>query len=201
MLQYPNIDFPCIGIDPDLHCITMADITSEECWLVSIKIPRSLKNLDTIPYFLDQVESLPVNLENTHVFIEGQEIKQAQGTRINKQNIVELANMAGAIMGALAMKGAIVHLVKPFDWKGTIKKQVHQRRICKAMGWGYNDHSGYVSPNFEGTRWPYTRPKVVEHKDGKSTIKDKMNQGDWKHALDSIGLSLYGAEQLAKGKV
>lgn len=184
-----------IGIDPDLHCVSMAaiDLDQKILLLQSIKIHKDLKGYGTLEYFMNAFNrTAPQALEYTPtVVIEGQNIIQSRNTKIRKQDIVILANMAGAIYGAWGAIGAKPHIVLPFDWKGSVKKEVHQRRTCLNLGWKYNNHPGYVSPIIPKD-W-----EVISNIYIKGENKEKLpNQGDWKHIMDSIGLALWGMKNI-----
>jgi hypothetical protein len=55
------------------------------------------------------------------------------GSRTPVRDLVQLALRAGVLVGLYRAWGSKVELVRPSRWKGSVPKEIHQRRIRAAL--------------------------------------------------------------------
>jgi hypothetical protein len=124
--------------------------------------------------------------------VEGQSIRRGGHARPN--DIKNLAFAAGGISASLLDRWpkADLFVPEPSEWKGSIPKEVHQQRICSAVGWPHERRKGYCVPedigDCESVRWSDREERKA------------MRGGDWKHGLDALGLALWARDQWEKNR-
>lgn len=100
----------------------------------------------------------------------------------NPGSIVLLAQVAGAAVVSAQETWTVrrTWLPRPNEWKGSVPKLVHQKRIARKMRWAATERSGYVVP---------VDPPV------------KLSKlSGWKHLMDAVGLALWAKEQFIKAE-
>lgn len=80
-------------------------------------------------------------------------------------DLIDLGNSAGRMLGYLESLGVACTLPKPQAWKGTVPKSVHNKRVIEKVG-GEPDWKAYG-----------------------------IRSSDGHHFLDAIGLSIFGTRQ------
>ncbi len=192
-----------IGVDPDVRLINMAIITDQKELLAvmlrrntappgiqaTVNAARMVKLLcqDMLAY---AVAHEGLDGYQTVMVVEGQSMQHAVQARrtnknINLDDILQVGQVAGMVMGAFNNVTEQQHLVLPVVWKKTMPKGIHHPRIykalgieCKKMGHKTNLKEQYAAP--------------VDHERYCSFSHDKINAGDFKDISDSIGLALFG---------
>jgi hypothetical protein len=174
----------CLGIDPDSQYVALAVGSSQDILAVhSHKIKGTRK--DTIEPVIRALRiQIPAFMKSLHlddvwpsrIVVEGQRIYA--GSKAQPNDLIKLAKIAGAAAGICAMLYPDKHIIipDPRDWKGSVPKHVYQARLYKQLGWGYVSHK---SAN-------YAHPK-------NPTAGRSISHGEWKHAGDACGLSMWGA--------
>lgn len=172
----------CLGIDPDSKYIALAAGSSHGVLDVySHKVKKAGKDdLESmikalghhIPAFMKSLRLDPV--WPLRIVIEGQLIYPSSKEQPN--DLLKLARIAGAAAGVCSMlyPDKKIIIPKPYEWKGTVPKPVHQARLFHKLGWGYKKTRGYAYP---------LKPAVGKY----------LNQSEWKHVADAIGLMQWGA--------
>lgn len=176
-----------IGIDPDLHNtgIAVVDSTGRVITVECVSVAASLRAdhavvamsgaLVNAMRFYDQTYAI-----NT-VAIEGQTISFRQ-TR-DPNSIIQLAHVTGCAVSAVRAHCICAILIPtPAKWKGQVPKHIHHERICKKVGWDCEIHGSKAG-----------RYGVPTNAQMGTTIKT----GQWKHALDAVGLALWAQEKHA----
>jgi len=119
----------------------------------------------------DLVEDWILKLESALVVVEGQQFYGAKG-RARPQDLINLAQTAGAACASLAPWAKQILIPLPQQWKGSIPKKVKHKRILNKLGWTF--HEGRVVV-------PAACPLDVEFPPSK-----------WTHVIDAIGLAQWG---------
>lgn len=105
-------------------------------------------------------------------------------------DLLRLAHVAGCCQAVLLKRGAQVRVVLPAEWKGQRKKHADHAisiRRCAA-----------ASTNIilcQGTSGPLT--SFVEGADLAGLVPQASC---WEHALDALGMALYGMDEIAYGR-
>lgn len=183
-----------LGIDPDLHSTALAIISrtpDNPDGMVSIKkvkiirIPDSLKKSCPAVYMAITPNLLKEDITVSGLAMEGQEVFSTRMRGGNPQDIIHLAQMAGVLMqkAVAAFAPKQVFMPEPVQWKGSVPKEIHHARICRRLGLEYSLRGG--------TSGLYAVPK--DHK----KIAPDINAGDWKHAMDAVGLALYAMDRFS----
>lgn len=117
--------------------------------------------------------------------VEGQTIYP--GSKVAPNDIVKLARFAGFAAGILAAVHSLPVLIPmPFDWKGQAPKEINQARTFA--------HYGILYEVRGGRSGKYCVPSGCA-KAAKVKGASSLNNGDWKHVGDAVGLALWGARQ------
>lgn len=116
------------------------------------------------------------------VIVEGQEL---YGGHPNPNNIITLAQVAGVYFGALSCTAKDM-MPKPKEWKGSIKKHVHQSRSYLKFD---IPHDVVGDPRKNSA---YCRPQDPTLGGAFPDIKPV----DWKELGDALGLALWGLDRL-----
>lgn len=173
-----------LGIDPDTHDMPVAEV-DEAGKLVRIDmltVSKKLTGRDALIEMCSKLNTCSKGIALCEkyfiaVTVEGQELYQfGKSKTANPKSIMFLATVAGAAMSAY---GSTAHLYMPTpqEWKGTVPKQIHQARILSRMGVNYVSTGSYSFPT------------------SLSIGSVTLSRGDWKHAVDAIGLAQWGREQ------
>lgn len=197
-----------IGIDPDTTAtaIAIAEVKSRQVVAVYVVRQKGKKDrqatLAMVEHFAeifdDRDSKLPPGDLVDVIAVEGQELylnhnkkgdKKSKGTQ-NPRSILWLAPISGAglMMLRLVSRSAELLFPAPGGWKGQTPKQVHHGRIGSKVGWEMvnvgSKETGYAYP---------ANPTVM-----KPDCLEAINQADWKHVMDAVGLCFYGIDHLEK---
>lgn len=177
-----------LGFDPDLHTSAFAtvDENMEVVNLHIFRVPATLKGREAVKAMADTI-NMNGRWAGGVVFggyaVEAQEIYPTGPQRTkNPTSILLLGHISGAALCALSgVYGVGEHryFPTPIQWKGSIPKIIHHRRILTRAG--YNDAQIFETGSKE---------------DGYCGLIDSaFNRGDWKHLTDAIGLAQWAANQ------
>lgn len=114
----------------------------------------------------------------SHLVVEGQQIYS--NGRADGNNLLTLALVSGACLGAGQWTAAQVTCPKPRDWKGQRPKGASQSAILDKVGWEYE---------FHGSRRPPTVTKIPPEVEQIGTIP----KAHMKEVIDAVGLALWGS--------
>ena len=121
-----------VGIDPDTKASGVA-VLDNGYW--SLRSARAFGKLakDRFPGMADSlVDALP-ELHDAVVAIEWQHMRYYEK---NPNAMMGVQAVAGMALAAVVSHGALpsrILLPRPSEWKGTIAKEIHQRRILKSL--------------------------------------------------------------------
>ncbi len=164
-----------LGIDPDTRNTGWALATKHKLIAVGV-----IRGDGTVESMFVAAHGVPVQRDMDLIGVEGQEIHH--GGKAPPHDIIKLAQFAGVIGAAL--KGIYccpLEIPKPSEWKKQVPKPIHQRRSYTAYGLRCDEAAGYC--------YPVGDLSAIE---GASAL----NQGDWKHVGDAIGLARWGADRV-----
>lgn len=175
-----------LGIDPDLHAtavswVSWAPHTGDQVYQVEIAaVPKDIYGQACTWHVAMALELLDFPCSDIDlVLVEGQSMRGNKTP--NPQNIIDLAQTAGAAIGHFSLLG-IPAAVAPVDqWKGQLPKHVHQARDCADLGWDYL---------MAGGKDPYVVPVDLP------PVLQTKKSSDWKHLMDSVGIGLWGLRKL-----
>jgi hypothetical protein len=156
---------------------------------VAAAVPVVSELVNDVVKYLQQNETL-LTL-HTVLIVEGQSIHHAlatnkKGFRNDPQDIVHLAQIAGLMMGAFMAQTTF--LKSPMQWKKGVQKDIHHNRIYTRLGWVAG---GYMGKGKD--RHPYPEESITETITAHSA--ESVNRGDWLDLNDSVGITVYGAEE------
>jgi len=77
----------------------------------------------------DQVADLLQGAEEGKATVVIEYPQWRKGSPMPPAKLIPLAFRAGELSGLYKREGHTVHLVRPTDWKGSVPKKIHQRRI------------------------------------------------------------------------
>lgn len=144
--------------------------------------PARLKYRDAVPAMLRNLApelSIFIGIhEPDLIIVEGQNAKFE--TNAHPQDQIWLGQVAGGA-AALALQqtsGAELYMPEASEWKGSVPKPIHQKRILEGLGW---------SPIKKTTTHSYPKKPPREDFD--------FTSGQWKHIVDAIGLALWGIKK------
>lgn len=172
-----------LGLDPDMHSIGGAMVDADGRLLMPFVIRSEggkekaavVAMLQKAAEFLGGSEVLAMAVENQELYLTGPSRTK------NPRSILHLAQVAGGLLGIMLSNqpSSQIYFPKPVEWKGSIDKLPHHRRILA--------HAG-IEPH---------RIKVMGGKDPYCSVSgfEHINAGDWKHVTDAIGLAQYAAKQ------
>jgi hypothetical protein len=187
-----------IGVDPDLHCLAVAGwYEGKPAWGFTVKAPYR-KGIVENTAALEMIEALSCRFQNlpnfTTVAVEAQELKRS-GNRQHKrpQDIVTLAQVAGAVLGAVAASGQALRLLfpKPSEWKGDVEKAAMQASLYTDLGWGYD----LVRPRSR-SKLPGRPPAKAEYAVPLRPLDSfNVDYADWKHIGVALLLARWASRQ------
>jgi hypothetical protein len=162
-----------VGIDPDTSATGVAIVMTEgtkiedvEAWVVRAKGRKAEDRVMGMAWGL--AELLPRLLKVAHVVVvEWQAIRPTDRRPNDILNLAAVAGMAMGIAHCAHLREPIILNPLPVRWKGSIPKDVHQRRILSESGLSLD------SPAFCGII-PSLRT----------------------HAVDAVGLALWGLRKV-----
>ena len=195
-----------IGVDPDVRLLNIAIVTEQkELLAVMLRRNNAPPGIQAIINAAKMAKQLAQDMlvyaighegldgYQTVMVVEGQSMQHAvqkrrEGKKVNFDSILQVGQVAGAIMGTFNNITEQQHLVLPVVWKGNIPKGIHHQRIYKALNISYAmmGHKSHVLDQ-------YAAP--VDFGEITKWSADKVNAGDFKDISDSIGLALYGIEK------
>lgn len=171
-----------IGVDPDSKDTSWAVIQGTTVLAVGVFKTKGRAVAQVIRQLVPAVESVVQAWLPSLVVVEGQ--KHRQGGKAPPDDIIRLAQIAGAIAGqVMAMCDARVMIPDPEEWKGQTPKPIDQTRSFA--------HFGILSALATQYAYP-TGCKVIARVQGAA----QLNKGDWKHVGDALGLARYGSRKL-----
>lgn len=188
-----------LGIDPDLHSLAiavlgrlagapvfgMAPVTVLAAGIVSV--PQALKGDQAVQAMMVNmargdgiIHTSKVEFEawsqSRIAVVECQSItKHWTRKGVKPQDILRLGQVAGNAAGVVSSTYASAHHIMPLPikWKGSVPKDIHQRRTLNAIGWGYRNVGKQILPPEERMAQFQVKP------------------ADWKHLIDAIGMALW----------
>lgn len=190
-LKYP---LRSVGIDPDVHGCAFAYITEAADGSRNLKVKvirqKEFTRRDAAIAIIQQDKfGMAVHCPDSEAYfpeiltVEGQDVRYTGRTsRANPQDVLNLALIAGAAIGESVADA--IYCPLPGEWKGSVRKDIKQKRILQALGIKYE---------MKGGKEPYPVPvNFQQYCDG------KVNAGDWKDLNDAVGLALWGLEKFKK---
>lgn len=172
-----------LGLDPDTNTTAWAIVSPGQ--ILSVGMIRRTKGVDEGMVRLSAV-ALPSILSGRKIdvaVVEGQEIYL--GSPAAPNDIVKLAQIAGALLGQLALllpETALV-LPTPATWKKQTPKPIHQARVLSRFGLLYEQRAKYSLP-------------AGCAKSARIHGADKLKDSDWLHVSDAVGLAAFGLDLL-----
>lgn len=181
-----------IGVDPDMHFLSfwMINENGGPVYHDEVRVAKKITGraaLREMAYKIGRSCLIghhfsPKEISPSVGCVEAQELYQfGAGKTKNPRSIMMLATVAGMCLQKFnSMKeGMETYFPPPQEWKGNVPKQIHHARICSRLNWNYDKvggkDDGYCVP---------TGADILD-----------ISKGEWKHALDSIGLALYARDQ------
>lgn len=190
-----------LGCDPDVRKLSIVAVTDSGelygVW-ISKEEDKAKKGREAtlqmcragLKRLMDSVYSDLQEEEVLAFAVEGQEVAYSAKSGVPPQCLVNLAGVAGgtiSILNAL-WEDASGYYPAPQFWKGSVPKDIHQKRIMKKAGLQYV---------MRGGKKPYAVPVKIEE-DKILEGPDRMVASDWGEATDSLGLALWARGQYNK---
>lgn len=173
-----------LGIDPDLHNTAAAIIGTSGLFDVKVfNVSLTHKGPQAVTTMIEELTMsmgswlLATRAELSAVVVEGQQIYSY--TKARHDSILMLAQVAGAAAAVACMRARELWIPTPKQWKGDVPKGIHQARTLTKLGVRYTKTTG---------KEPYCIPDRIP---GINVPK----KSDWKHAVDAIGLAVWGLEK------
>jgi hypothetical protein len=197
-----------IGIDPDLRKLSAAIVGDDKKpYAVFLRRNKGGKDEqaivdaayfacrlveDVIAYLLSQAELFDPLCKVVTV-VESQSMLHTKhmrdkGRNINYENVRQLSQVAGCLMGAFSNMSQPMYLMQPIVWKGTVPKDIAHKRYYLSLGIEVEQRKIRNTINNI-----YPAQGIVE--DLIQFSEDKINPGDFADINDSLGLALYGAKK------
>lgn len=178
----------CIGIDPDTFNTGVAVVSRSPqaspfrssawklnvLWVGSASVPTKLKVEDRVIKMIDRIFSLLGDIPDYRIcrgVVEGQKVYPR--SRVRPNDLIQLAHVAGISAALLDAWFRPEHLCipEPQQWKGSVPKLAHQRRILKSVG--------------------LTKATLKRDVPGAQGMTDEQLG----HVIDAIGLAAWGASR------
>lgn len=179
-----------LGCDPDLHTTAFAVVDEnmrlqqEEGCLKIVKVHEKLTGPDAVKEMVVILGAMTPAWPIGSFAVEAQQIIPSGKNRTRRpQDIVLLGHVAGAALGMRVVPSSVIrYFPLPVQWKGSVCKIIHHRRILNRAG--YSDAQIFQVG------------KVTDKYDGYcGLVGSSFNKGDWKHLTDAIGLAQWAADQ------
>lgn len=175
-----------LGFDPDLHHCGWAVVDNfepVEVGVIELHGPKS-EWPGGVEAVLQMVERVHEVLSTRYFTVDAAVVESQRVYRDGAEkagDLILLATVSGAALGALAKQPrAARYLVGPQDWKGTVRKDIMFKRILRAANIQFKQEGKGKVPllrPYWGDLWPYP--------------PDSLR--DQEHAIDALGLALFGA--------
>jgi len=181
-----------LGIDPDVHNCAFALITEGDPGKRSLKVSvvrqKEGKGRDAALALIRQdafelavhgrfADEGGFNLFPDILTVEGQDVRYTGKTSFaNPQDVCNLSLIAGAAVACSVADN--IYCPYPREWKGTVRKDIKQRRILSGLGIKFTEAGG---------AHPYPVPVDFEQ-----YCIGKVNASDWKDLTDAAGLAAWG---------
>lgn len=185
-----------VGVDPDLHTTPIAQVFLSAAGLgVSsleiVRVPSKFKEEDAALAMARALKEMdPLGFAHVLV-VESQKSYGGVKKKARPEDLINLAFVAGAATHSVYDCNTIFW-PQASQWKGTIPKGIHQMRIMSKLGWIGKKHEtksgGWAEPISFGDNPP-------------TCDVSRVTGGQWKHAMDAIGLAIWGIEQLVGRKL
>lgn len=169
------------GLDPGKRACGLALVEGDKVLAVMVvRVPRVDKRWE-MPSMIQKIVG---QVNHTDVFVV--ENQQAYGRgKADPNDLISLAHVAGAAVGAATWRAKEVHFPLPKEWKKGIPKGAHQARVLDQLGWSYE---------FDGPKRPVKNVQIPEEVDRpKHGIPDEHMS----EVVDAIGLALWGVSRAA----
>lgn len=171
-----------IGVDPDTKNLAWAVATRHEILAVGVIKSPSGQTCDMARYASAVLPGVVDRWKVDMCVVEGQEFHH--GGKAPPADILKLANVAGTIVGILAIASAMrLCVAKPSEWKGQTPKPINHERTFQ--------HYGILCVREQGYCYPAGCAKAM-----KIAGIGQLVKSDWKHVSDAVGLALFGGELL-----
>jgi len=175
-----------LGIDPDLHHAGVA-LVRDGSKLVAVRCPTIASHFrggDAVVQMAGALNIALVELiaeygEPDVCAVESQQ--SYLGSKVKPQDLIHLGQMAGGSVYMLRalLFGVRIELPKPSAWKGTVPKDIHQKRILSMVGIPYE---------------PGSKPtKILRLPEGRGF--EGIKRSNLSHVIDSIGLASWACSQ------
>lgn len=191
-----------IGIDPDTSAVGIGVVDAETKELRGVKVVRNKSGrkgpgrvMDMANKCRGQISELLGELGHPDValiVVENQTVRYSASKGVNPNNMIGLAQVAGALVCECFYETNNVAFPEPSKWKGSVPKQIHQNRILSKL------HINAESVGSQSSG--YARPKSPERDLDPDKVVNlhSVSKSDWKHVVDGIGLALWGADLIKK---
>ena len=175
-----------LGIDPDLHHAGVA-LVRDGSKLVAVRCPTIASRYrggDAVVAMAGALNLALIELLSEHGEPDVCAVESQQsylGSKVKPQDLIHLGQMAGGSVYMLRalMFSARIELPKPAAWKGTVPKDVHQKRILSMVRIPYEQGS---KPT-----------KILRLPEGLGF--EGMKRSHFSHVIDAIGLASWACSQ------
>ena len=156
-----------LGVDPDVNHTGLCLIRDGDVRSAVIVKPTTAPILGDLRYRMAaalarELDYVFANFAPDLVVIEWQAIRPSDP---RPNDILELCSIAGIVLGLCARRGVPVERPFPVNWKGSVPKAIHQKRILAAAGLTTD------SVAFKG-----------------------IPKGMLNHVVDALGLAIWGSQ-------
>lgn len=175
-----------VGVDPGKTGVAFARCTESDILRVAYVKCKGDADKDVVTMIRQMAAVAESFAADCDVFVvEGQQNYKQEGTK-SSAGLFEVAHVAGALlMAATLWAPCSAHLLCPLPamWKGQVPKEVHHARILSRYSVAFSAAAGYCYPS------GCARAAKIKGYQG-------LNQGDWKHVTDAVGLARWGLDKL-----
>jgi len=184
-----------LGIDPGLHTTALAvycpgTVSNGPPGVRYVGVicgDESLKNREAALDMAISIVDTDLDLGGwrwTRLVVEGQHL-DGRDSKVPPSDLINLSLVSGACVARFG-PGCVVDWPLPSTWKGSAKKVPHHEDLCKKLGWTFT-HRGRGKSKMVVPTPSYSVPGV-----------DTLEEADWLHVLDAIGLALWAHESTAR---
>lgn len=168
-----------IGVDPGVNLTACAAVDT-----AGAPTYLCMHRKDTLSSDADFCRDLEVLLgqhsDAIEAAIERPEYRYGRG-KGSPNDLIRLGCVAGAAARALGAWAIRVRFVTPTEWKGSVPKLPHHRRLMRDLGWAFKEAGG---------KDKYVVPMLTPAQSAALEIPSgPINPTDWNHALDAIALA------------